>query len=144
MGQMRGTSKPANQAPIYTLALTWVLLGPLLVFASGYGFSFERGVMNTRRSKVGRAGRLGDGFRQQRCTSDTDDPGLFDLRPPHSSICSSHRSGFPPRHADCQPPVVGCLVVYLVAKCAQNRWVRDSSKHSYGIYVLSCGTFPSK
>ena len=47
MGQMRGTSKPANQAPIYTLVLTWVLLGPLLVFASGYGFSFERGGMNT-------------------------------------------------------------------------------------------------
>src|ERR1039458_8351693 len=47
MGQMTETLRPANQEPIYTLVLTWVLLGPLLVFASGYGFSFERGVMNT-------------------------------------------------------------------------------------------------
>jgi exopolysaccharide production protein ExoQ len=35
------------KAPLYTLVITWILLFPLLVFASGYGFSFERGALNT-------------------------------------------------------------------------------------------------
>jgi exopolysaccharide production protein ExoQ len=37
----------ATKEPIYTLVNSWILLFPLLVFASGYGFSFERGALNT-------------------------------------------------------------------------------------------------
>jgi exopolysaccharide production protein ExoQ len=39
--------------PLYTLAVTWVLLIPLLVFASGGGFSFETASVNTAFGSVG-------------------------------------------------------------------------------------------
>jgi exopolysaccharide production protein ExoQ len=38
---------------LYTLAITWVLLIPLLVFASGGGFSFETASVNTEFGSVG-------------------------------------------------------------------------------------------
>src|ERR1035438_2311818 len=47
MKQMTETLELATKEPLYTLVVTWVLLFPLLVFASGYGFSFERGALNT-------------------------------------------------------------------------------------------------
>jgi len=39
--------------PLYTLAITWVLLIPLLVFASGGGFSFQYTSINTELGVLG-------------------------------------------------------------------------------------------
>jgi O-antigen ligase len=39
--------------PLYTLAIPWILLIPLLVFASGGGFSFETASVNTEFGSVG-------------------------------------------------------------------------------------------
>ena len=41
------SGKPVEYSSVWMLALTWVLLLPLLVFASQTGFSFERGTGNT-------------------------------------------------------------------------------------------------
>lgn len=47
MNQMTEAQQLTANRPIYTLVVAWILLFPLLVFAAGYGFSFERGEFNT-------------------------------------------------------------------------------------------------
>jgi O-antigen ligase len=47
MKQVTETQELATKEPIYALVISWILLFPLLVFASGYGFSFELGAINT-------------------------------------------------------------------------------------------------
>src|ERR1700685_4476373 len=47
MQRMTEALKLVTKEPLCALVITWVLLFPLLCFASEYSFSFENGAMNT-------------------------------------------------------------------------------------------------
>ena len=144
MNQKMERLELATKEPIYALVISWVLLFPLLVFASGYGFSFELGTLNTGAGGAFAMQGFSGAVWEKSCASDPIDLSLYDLHVSYGPVCSNHRGRLPARHIDFKPDVFGYCVVYLVAECRQDSGVLNSPNCRYGIRILPCGTFHSK